>query len=139
LKSRDGGPLKRFEIAGADRVWHWADATVEGLDGVRVSSPKVPEPVAVRYAWAANPEGANLVNSEGLPASVFRTDDWDDVEIKVDAQAARAGDQRRALAGEIKALAAERNKMDRKSPEYQALQKRFQELMKKFKAGAPKK
>lgn len=139
LKSRDGVPLKRFEIAGADRVWHWADATVDGLDGVRVSSPKVPEPVAVRYAWAANPEGANLVNSEGLPASVFRTDDWDDVEIKVDTQAARAGDQRRALAGEIKALAAERNKMDRKSPEYQALQNRFQELMKKFKAGAPKK
>lgn len=139
LKSRDGGALKRFEIAGADKVWHWADATVEGRDRIRISSPKVPEPVAVRYAWAANPEGANLVNSEGLPASVFRTDDWDDVEIKVDASASRTVEERRALAAEIKALAAKRNQLDRKSPEHQALQERFQELMKKFKAGAPKK
>lgn len=80
LRSRDGGELQRFEIAWADRVWHWADAKIDGPDGVLASSPQVSEPVAVRYAWASNPEGANLVNSEGLPASVFRTDDWDDVE-----------------------------------------------------------
>lgn len=139
LKSRDGGTLKRFEIAGADKVWHWADATVENRDSVRVSSPKVPQPVAVRYAWAANPADANLVNSEGLPASVFRTDDWDDVEIMVDASAARAGEERRALAAEIKDIAARRNQLDRKNPEYQELQKKFQELMKKFKAGTPEK
>jgi sialate O-acetylesterase len=75
LKSRDGGPLKRFEIAGEDRKWVWADAVIDG-GSVVVSSPEVPKPVAVRYAWASNPEGANLVNAEGLPASVFRTDDW---------------------------------------------------------------
>jgi sialate O-acetylesterase len=75
LKSRDGGPLRRFEIAGADRQWHWADAVIEG-ETVVVSSKSVPQPVAVRYAWASNPEGANLVNGEGLPASLFRTDDW---------------------------------------------------------------
>jgi sialate O-acetylesterase len=75
LKSRDGGPLKRFEIAGADRKWHWAEAVIEG-ESVVVSSKAVPRPVAVRYAWASNPEGANLVNGEGLPASLFRTDDW---------------------------------------------------------------
>jgi sialate O-acetylesterase len=75
LKSRDGGPLKRFEIAGADQKWVWADAVVNG-DVVVVSSNEVPKPVAVRYAWASNPEGANLVNGEGLPASLFRTDDW---------------------------------------------------------------
>jgi sialate O-acetylesterase len=75
LKSRDGGPLKRFEIAGSDRKWHWADAVIEG-ESVVVSSKEVPKPVAVRYAWASNPEGANLVNGEGLPASLFRTDDW---------------------------------------------------------------
>lgn len=80
LKSRDGGPLKRFEIAGEDRVWHWADATIDGTDSVLVSSEHVKSPVAVRYAWAANPEGANLINSDELPASVFRTDDWNDVE-----------------------------------------------------------
>jgi sialate O-acetylesterase len=75
LKSRDAGPLKRFEIAGADRKWFWADALVDG-ETVVVSSRQVPQPVAVRYAWAANPAGANLVNAEGLPASLFRTDDW---------------------------------------------------------------
>jgi sialate O-acetylesterase len=75
LKSRDGKPLHRFEIAGADKVWHWADAKIDG-ESVVVSSPDVPKPIAVRYAWCANPEGANLVNAEGLPTSVFRTDDW---------------------------------------------------------------
>lgn len=75
LKSRDGGPLKRFEIAGADKKWHWAEAQIDG-DSVIVSCPEIPKPAAVRYAWCSNPEGANLVNSEGLPASVFRTDNW---------------------------------------------------------------
>lgn len=79
LKTRSGGPLARFEIAGKDREWHWADATIDGKDAVLVRSSNVPQPVAVRYAWASNPEGANLVNSEGLPTSIFRTDDWDDV------------------------------------------------------------
>ncbi len=76
LAARDGGPLQRFEIAGEDKVWHWADAKIDG-DSVVVSSSEVPKPVAVRYAWAANPQGANLINKEGLPASVFRTDDWE--------------------------------------------------------------
>lgn len=80
LKSRDGRPLRRFEIAGEDRKWHWADAKITGRNTVSVGSPDVPRPVAVRYAWASNPTGANLVNSEGLPASVFRTDDWADAE-----------------------------------------------------------
>ena len=62
-------------MASCLKVWKWAKAEVDG-DSVVVSSPDVPEPAAVRYAWAANPEGANLVNAEGLPASLFRTDDW---------------------------------------------------------------
>ena len=140
LKSRDGGPLKRFEIAGPDKVWHWADAKIDSPNSVLVSSPQVKQPAAVRYAWAANPEGANLVNSEGLPTSVFRTDTWNDVEIKIDAAATTAAEERRALGVEIRALAAERAKHDKKSPEYQALNKKFQELMTKFKQGAlPKK
>ena len=139
LKSRDGGALKRFEIAGADKVWKWADAKIDGTDSVLVSSAEVKSPAAVRYAWASNPEGANLINSDGLPASVFRTDDWDDVEIKVDASAQTAAEERRAMGVEIRAIAAERAKHDRKSPEYQALNKKFQELMAKYKEGAPKK
>ncbi|HCN31051.1 MAG TPA: sialate O-acetylesterase [Verrucomicrobiales bacterium] len=139
LKSRDGGPLKRFEVAGEDKVWHWADASVKDEFTVSVSSSKVGKPAAVRYAWASNPEGANLVNSEGLPASVFRTDDWDDVEVKVDTTAADAAAARRALASEIKALAAERAKHDRQSPEYKALNRQLQERMARFKKGAEKK
>ncbi len=75
LKSNDGKPLSGFAIAGADQVFHWANATMKGND-VIVSSPEVPKPLAVRYAWANNPVGANLYNTDGLPASAFRTDDW---------------------------------------------------------------
>lgn len=70
-----GGKLKRFAIAGADKKWVWADAKIDGKTVV-VSSPEVPNPVAVRYAFSINPEGANLYNKEGLPASPFRSDDW---------------------------------------------------------------
>ena len=69
------GKLKRFAIAGADKKWVWADAVIEN-GTVVVSSPEVKEPVAVRYAFSMNPDGANLYNREGLPASPFRTDTW---------------------------------------------------------------
>jgi len=72
----NGGKLKGFAIAGKDRQFVFADAKITGKDTVVVSSPDVPEPVAVRYGWASNPD-CNLVNSEGLPASPFRSDDWD--------------------------------------------------------------
>jgi sialate O-acetylesterase len=75
LKTRDGGEPKHFQIAGADEKWHWATAKIEGSEVV-VSSPQVPNPVGVRYAWAAWPEGANLINAEGLPAGCFRTDEF---------------------------------------------------------------
>jgi sialate O-acetylesterase len=69
------GALKQFAIAGKDKVFHWAEAKIDG-ETVVVSSTKVPEPVAVRYAWADNPVGCNLANKAGLPASPFRSDDW---------------------------------------------------------------
>lgn len=75
LKTRDGGELKHFQITGEDQKWVWAQAKIVG-DEVIVSSPSVPAPVGVRYAWAAWPEGANLINAEGLPASSFRTDEF---------------------------------------------------------------
>lgn len=74
LVAEGGGALKGFAVAGADRHFHWADAEIDG-NTVIVSSPKVERPVAVRYAWADNPE-CNLFNRDGLPASPFRTDDW---------------------------------------------------------------
>lgn len=75
LIAKGGGDLRYFAIAGADRKFVWAQAIIDG-DKVIVSSDHVPNPVAVRYAWADNPEGAHLCNKEGLPASPFRTDDW---------------------------------------------------------------
>lgn len=68
------GELKYFAIAGIDRRFVWAKAKIEN-NRVVVWSEEVPNPVAVRYAWADNPEGANLYNAEGLPASPFRTDE----------------------------------------------------------------
>ncbi len=67
--------LQRFAIAGADQKWVWADAVIDGATVV-VSSPQVPQPVAVRYAFTMNPVEANLYNKNGLPASPFRTDNW---------------------------------------------------------------
>ena len=72
LKTCDGQPLKGFAICGADQKFVWADAGIVGAK-VIVSSTNIPAPVAVRYAWANNPDG-NLVNKDGLPASPFRTD-----------------------------------------------------------------
>ena len=74
LASRDDGPLAGFAIAGEDRKWVWGVARIAG-DSIIVSSPKVASPVAVRYAWSANPIG-HLINQAGLPASPFRTDTW---------------------------------------------------------------
>ncbi|SUS06561.1 Sialate O-acetylesterase [uncultured Defluviicoccus sp.] len=66
--------LTGFELAGADRVFHAAEARLAD-NTVLVSSRDVPDPVAVRYAWRNSPD-AGLFNSEGLPAVPFRTDDW---------------------------------------------------------------
>jgi len=73
LRARRGA-LRGFAIAGADRRFVWAQARIE-QDTVRVWSNDVPQPVAVRYAWAANPP-CNLYNAAGLPAVPFRTDAW---------------------------------------------------------------
>ena len=70
------GVLKGFAVAGEDRKWAWAEASIDG-NSVVLSSPEVSNPVAVRYAYRMNPQGAcNLYNKEGLPASPFRTDNW---------------------------------------------------------------
>ena len=70
-----GKSLQGFAIAGADKKFVWANARIE-KDKIVVWSELVKDPVAVRYAWADNPQGCNLYNAEGLPASPFRTDEW---------------------------------------------------------------
>lgn len=81
------GYLKGFEVAGVDQKFFYAKAWIEGNDIV-VSSDQVASPVAARFAWADNPEDANLFNKEGFPASPFRTDTWkgitDDVKFTID-------------------------------------------------------
>ncbi|MEM1098298.1 MAG: 9-O-acetylesterase [Planctomycetota bacterium] len=68
--------LSGFTIAGPDRVFHHAQATIIDDRHVTVRSDAVTEPVAVRYAWQENPADANLISEEGLPTGPFRTDDW---------------------------------------------------------------
>ena len=82
FKNADSGlytfdELTGFEIAGDDKVFYPATAKIESRKNVIVESDKVPNPVAVRYAWRNWVEGT-LYNANLLPASSFRTDEWDD-------------------------------------------------------------
>jgi sialate O-acetylesterase len=71
-----GKPLNAFEIAGENRQFVKADATIDGEKGiVVVSSHLVSKPVSVRYAFK-NYVDAELFGNGGLPVSSFRTDRW---------------------------------------------------------------
>ncbi|HLP38143.1 alpha/beta hydrolase-fold protein [Lacibacter sp.] len=80
LKAKDGKEIIGFSIAGADQKFHWAKAIIKGNE-ILVSSAEVKKPIAVRYAWADNPE-CNLINTYGLPAVPFRTDNWKGITQK---------------------------------------------------------
>lgn len=80
LSTRNGKEPTGFAIAGDDKQFHWARAVTEDNEVV-VYCDEVARPVAVRYAWANNPE-CNLINAEGLPAVPFRTDDWKGITQK---------------------------------------------------------
>ncbi|MEI8093876.1 MAG: sialate O-acetylesterase [Spirochaetales bacterium] len=73
LRSRTAD-VQGFAVAGADRVFHEATASIEGAR-VRVASPRVARPVAVRYGWEDDPV-CTLENADGLPAEPFRSDSW---------------------------------------------------------------
>jgi sialate O-acetylesterase len=75
LVRNKNGYINAFTIAGSDKTFHWAKAFLEG-NKVIVFSEEVKNPVAVRYAWANNPDDVNLYNKEMLPAVPFRTDSW---------------------------------------------------------------
>lgn len=74
LRTTDGAALRGFALAGADGAFAWAEAVIVSPTEVEVSSPAVPDPRTVRYAWHRNPtantagHGANLANDAGLPA-----------------------------------------------------------------------
>ena len=71
-----GMELTGFEIAGDDKVFYPATAKINNNRKVTVFSEKVAKPVAVHYGFIPCPKGT-LFNIEGLPASLFRTDDWE--------------------------------------------------------------
>nr|WP_315197615.1 sialate O-acetylesterase [uncultured Flavobacterium sp.] len=73
LIAKEGNSLKGFAVAGSDGKFVWAEAVING-NKVIVSSEAIQNPVKVRYAWANNPEGANLYNKEDLPASPFEAE-----------------------------------------------------------------
>lgn len=75
LASRDGEALSHFMMAGRDQKFYPAEAEISG-DSVVVKCDEVRSPRAVRYGWG-NADKPNLMNQEGLPASSFRTDDWE--------------------------------------------------------------
>jgi len=75
LRTRGGAVVQGIAIAGADRKFRWADARIEQAS-ILVSHPAIVQPVAVRYAWEANPV-LSIENGLGLPAAPFRTDTWD--------------------------------------------------------------
>ena len=69
--------LGGFELAGEDRVWHPASARIDwDTNDILVTSPDVPAPVAVRYAWRNWPAGANVLTDSGLPLPPFRSVEW---------------------------------------------------------------
>ncbi len=69
-----------FAVAGDNKVYHAAEAKVEG-EKIALTSPKVPEPKYVRYLWAQNP-AVTVFNEAGLPAAPFRTELWDDFTVE---------------------------------------------------------
>lgn len=72
------GYLKGFEIAGKDKVFHYAKAFILN-NKVIIFSDQVENPVAVRYGWADDASDCNLYNNEKFPALPFRTDDWETI------------------------------------------------------------
>lgn len=73
LRPFDVQEARGFALCGEDKVWHWAKGKVAGKDRVELTSGEVPQPIAVRYAWADNPV-CNLFSEDGLPVTPFRTD-----------------------------------------------------------------
>lgn len=83
LRTVDAREVQGFAIAGDDRQWVWAKAKLVDKDRIEVWSDAVPNPVAVRYAWANNPV-CNVYSDNGLPLTPFRTDDWPGITVETE-------------------------------------------------------
>lgn len=74
------GYLKGFEVAGADKIFHYARGVING-NSITLVSDEVAQPVAARYNWANDASEGNLFNKEKLPMAPFRTDNWEGITI----------------------------------------------------------
>ena len=102
LRTVDIDEPQGFAICGEDKKWVWAKASIiggskKGTNQIEVSSPNVPKPVAVRYAWADNPV-CNVYSVEGLPVTPFRTDDFPMVTDPANPNSVEAQNAQRAEA-----------------------------------------
>ena len=79
LKTIDGKPPTMFEIAGEDRIFFSADAVISGKNNVILSNSNISNPIAVRLGWSYV-KRTNLVSSENLPVSVFKTYEWTEIK-----------------------------------------------------------
>jgi len=80
LKTKDNLFPREFTIAGENKIFYNATTQIRGKE-ILVSSDKVTNPVAVRYAWSDNPD-CNMTNTEGFPVIPFRTDNWKEITQK---------------------------------------------------------
>lgn len=100
LRTVDIDEPQGFAICGEDKKWVWAKARIiggskKGTNQIEVSSPNVPKPVAVRYAWSDNPI-CNVYSAEGLPVTPFRTDDFPMITDPANPNSAEAQNAKRA-------------------------------------------
>lgn len=122
LRVVDMDEVKGFAICGKDRKWVWAQAVIlpdhktsprtPRSNQIAVSSPAVPEPVAVRFAWADNPV-ANVYSAEGLPVTPFRTDDFPMITDPANPEGLQAQAQKREA--EIRAVMQKRAEAAKKA------------------------
>lgn len=122
LRVVDMDEVKGFAICGKDRKWVWAQAVIlpdyknsprtPRSNQISVSSPAVPEPVAVRFAWADNPV-ANVYSAEGLPVTPFRTDDFPMITDPANPEGLQAQAQKREA--EIRAVMQKRAEAAKKA------------------------
>ncbi|MEC9327990.1 MAG: hypothetical protein VYC63_08735, partial [Verrucomicrobiota bacterium] len=125
VRVHDGRPFSGFSLAGKDKhfIPSKAEFVVKGRDKnkrpihdekrLKVWSPLVSDPLAVRYAWARNPIG-NAVNSahheRTIPIPSFRTDDWDWPEAPFDAEGNESKNAHRQAIYEMRNMARDNNK-----------------------------